>query len=126
MNDIIVTGDDAQGIANLKCYLQKHLHAKDLESLRYFLDIEVARSRKEITLSQRKYVLNMLSESDMLGCKLPITHESYTTGQKEILDDIEGYRQLVGKLNYLTITRLNIIFVVSVVSQFLLAPRIIY
>ena len=72
MNDIIVTGDDAQGIANLKCYLQKHLQAKDLKSLRYFLDIEVARSRKEITLSQRKHVLNMLSESDMLGCKLPM------------------------------------------------------
>jgi len=34
--------------------------------------------------------------------------------------------QLVGKQNYLTVTRPDIAFVVSVVSQFLSAPRIIH
>ena len=40
-------------------------------------------------------------------------------GQKESLGDPERYRRLVGKLNYLTITRPYIYFPVSVVSQFL-------
>ena len=38
--------------------------------LLYFLGIEVARSRKVIILSLRKYVLDMLSELCMLGCRV--------------------------------------------------------
>jgi len=43
--------------------------------------------------------------------------------QGKILDDPDTYRRLVGKLNYLMITRLDIVFAVNVVSQFLSAPR---
>jgi hypothetical protein len=42
---------------------------KDLGQFRYFLGIEVARGIEEIVLSQRKYVLNLLIETDMLGCR---------------------------------------------------------
>ncbi|KAK9062929.1 hypothetical protein SSX86_003558 [Deinandra increscens subsp. villosa] len=39
------------------------------------------------------------------------------------LADAEKYRRIVGKLNYLTITRPDIAFPVSVVSQFMSSPR---
>ena len=42
--------------------------------------------------------------------------------QGELLRDQGRYRRLVGRLNYLTITRLDISFPVSVVSQFLQSP----
>jgi len=42
--------------------------------------------------------------------------------QWEPLSDPEKYRRLVGKLNYLIVTRPNIFFAVSVVSQFLNSP----
>jgi len=43
--------------------------------------------------------------------------------QRELLEDVGRYRRLVGKLNYLTVTRPDISFAVSVVSQFLSASR---
>jgi len=42
--------------------------------------------------------------------------------QGEPLSDPEKYRRLVGKLNYLTVTRPHISFAVSVVGQFLNSP----
>ena len=42
---------------------------KDLRGLKYLLGIEVARSKDGIFLSQRKYNLDLLSETDMLECK---------------------------------------------------------
>jgi len=45
---------------------------------------------------------------------------------QEILDDPDMYQRLVGKLNYLIVTRLDIAFIVNVVSQFLSARRATY
>lgn len=42
---------------------------KDLGPLKYFLGIEVSRSKDEILISQIKYTLYILQETRMLGCK---------------------------------------------------------
>ena len=51
VDNIIITGDDTQGIEELKTFLQGQFHTKDLGQLRYFLGIEVARSKEGISLS---------------------------------------------------------------------------
>ena len=61
VDDIIITGGDALGIADMSCYLQKHFQIKDLGSLLYFLGIKVARCRKGITFFYRKYVYDIES-----------------------------------------------------------------
>ena len=43
-------------------------------------------------------------------------------GQGEPLSNPERYKRLVGKLNYLTLTRTDISFPLSVVSQFMTSP----
>ncbi|RVW93434.1 Retrovirus-related Pol polyprotein from transposon TNT 1-94 [Vitis vinifera] len=62
----------------------------------------------------------------MLDCKPVDTpmdpNVKLVPGQEEPLGDPGRYRRLVGKLNYLTITRPNISFLWSVVSQFLQSP----
>ena len=79
---------------------------------------------------QRKYTLDLLSEAGMLGCKPvenPMDPNTKLMKDEEagpIYPNIERYRRLVGKLNYLTITRPSIAFPVSVVSQFMSCPRI--
>ena len=56
----------------------------------------------------------------MLDCKpvdIPMnSNVKLVLGQGEPLRDSGRYWRLVGKLNYLTITRLDIFFLVSVVS----------
>ena len=69
VDDIVITGDDVEEIKKLKERLGKAFEVKDLGPLRYFLGIEIARSSKEIILSQRKYVLDLLAEIGMLGCR---------------------------------------------------------
>ena len=68
VDDIIITGDDKQDIDDLR-YLQNSFRTKDLGKLRYFLGIEVAQSKEGISLSQRKYVLDILEETGLLGSK---------------------------------------------------------
>ena len=51
VDNIIITGDDKQGIDDLKRYLQNSFRTKDLGKLHYFLGIEVARSKEGISLS---------------------------------------------------------------------------
>ena len=73
VDDIIITGDDEVEISRLKRNLSKEFEVKDLGQLKYFLGIEIARSTKGIVLSQRKYVLDLLSDTGMLGCRAAST-----------------------------------------------------
>ena len=75
---------------------------KDLGLLRYFLRIEVVRSLKRLSLSQRKYFTNLLKETCTLGSKPidtpmdPNIHFDQNLG--EPLNDLRKYRRLIGKL----------------------------
>ena len=128
VDDIIITGDDKQGIDDLKRYLPNSFRTKDLGKLRYFLGIKVARSKEDISLSQRKYVLDILEETGLLGSKPVKTpmdpNVKLYEDQRKLLSNPERYRRLVGKLNYLTIIRPDISFAVSVLSQFMKDPRL--
>ena len=87
------------------------------------MGIEIAQSNSSVVMSQRKYVLDILEDTSMLDCRPKDTpmdlNVKLVLGQGEPLQDPGRYRRLVGRLNYLTITRPDISFFVSVVSQFL-------
>ncbi|GJV39090.1 putative RNA-directed DNA polymerase [Tanacetum coccineum] len=67
--DMVVTGNDPQEMDNLQKILAKEFELKDLGNLKYFLGIEVARSKQGISMCQRKYVLDLLTETSMLNCR---------------------------------------------------------
>ena len=56
VDDIIITIDDMAGISSLKSILHGQFHTKDLGMLKYFLGVEIMRSKRGIFLSQRKCV----------------------------------------------------------------------
>ena len=118
--DIVITSSDQDGIQKLKQHLFSHFQTNDLGKLKYFLGIEVAQSNSEVVIFQRKYTLDILANTGMLNCKFVDTPMDpivkLVPGRGEPLRDPGRDRRLVGKLNYLTITRPNISFPVSVVS----------
>ena len=126
MDDIVITGSDQDGIKKLKQHLFSHFQTKDLGKLKYFLGIEVSQFNSGVIISQMKYTLDILTGIGMLDCKpvdtLMDPNVKHVPSQGELLRDPGRYRRLVGKLNYLTITRPDILFPVSVVSQFLQSP----
>ena len=71
-------------------------------------------------MNQRKSVLDILEETDILGSRPVDTpmdpNVRFVPKQGEPLSDPERYRRLVEKLNYLTVTRLDISFAISVAS----------
>ena len=69
VDNIVITGSDSKCISSLKFFFQSQFHTKDLGMLRYFLGIKVMRSKHEIFLSQRKYVFDLMSETEKLGVK---------------------------------------------------------
>ena len=126
VEDIIITGDDIEEIVRVKKGLASEFEMKDLGKLQYFLGMEIARSQEGISVSQRKYVLDLLKETGMLGCKPTDTpmDTNVKLDSKEASKPIDKgrFQRLVGKLIYLSHTRPDINFAVSYVSQFMHAP----
>ncbi|KAJ0621772.1 putative RNA-directed DNA polymerase [Helianthus annuus] len=129
VDDIVITGNDKSAIENVKSSLRKNFHIKDLGLLRYFLGIEVLYSDGNICLSQRKYCLELLNEFGYLGCK-PVTtpiEQSFLVTNKcksdqKILENVNGFQRLIGKLIYLSLTRPDISYAVQFLSQFMHSP----
>ena len=88
----------------LKSFLHSIFHAKDLGQSKYFLEIEVSRSKKGTFLSQRKYILDLHEEtgkSIVKPCTTPMApNMQLTKDDGDPFNDPERYRKLVGKLNY--------------------------
>ena len=69
VDDIVIIGNDMASISSLKSFLHGQFHTKNLGMLKYFLGVEVMRSKLRIFLSQRQYVLDLLSEIGKLTIK---------------------------------------------------------
>ncbi|XP_068636813.1 uncharacterized mitochondrial protein AtMg00810-like [Aristolochia californica] len=110
--------------------LANHFQTKDPGQLKYFLGIEVARSKEGTTLTQRKYITDILQEYGLLGAKLADTPMEVGldlhNDQSLELKDNTMYRRLVDKLVYAIVTRPDISFAVSIVSQFMEHPNKIH
>ena len=72
-------------------------------------------------------MLDLLSKTGKLAtkpCQSTMAQSLYLTREGELFEDLERYKRLVGKSNYLTVTRPDIAYSISVVSQYMASPTV--
>ena len=127
VDDIILASPSTAILSQIQQLLQSLFKLKVLGDLKYFLGLELAKSSRGICLSQRIYTLSLLEDTCFLDCKpasLPMepnVHLNSSNG--ELLTNSSMYRQLIGRLMYLTISRPDITFAVTKLSQYMSQPR---
>jgi hypothetical protein len=127
VDDIVITGTYSTLISRLQQHLRDSFHMKDLGSLTYFLGLEVHSSPSGIYVHQQKYTHDLITLAG-LQASSPVdtpleVNVKFQSDDGDLLPNPSLYRQLVGSLNYLTITRPDISFAVQQVSQFMQSPR---
>jgi hypothetical protein len=127
VDDIIVASSSQDATMCLLWNLEKNFALKDLRDLHYFLGIEVTKVRDGILLTQQKYATKLLQRVGMISCKPVSTPLSISEKLLAYAGDLLGpidatnYQSIVGGLQYLTLTRLDISFSVNKICQFLQA-----
>ncbi|KAK2999397.1 hypothetical protein RJ639_022660 [Escallonia herrerae] len=69
VDDLILAGNNSTACSSFKKYLNDCFKLKDLGPLKYFLGIKAARGPRGLFLSQRKYALDILSETGLSASK---------------------------------------------------------
>ncbi|CAA6659702.1 unnamed protein product [Spirodela intermedia] len=117
VDDIIITEDDTEEIKCLGQNLSREFDIKSLGRLTYFLGIEVVYS-KGIFLSQHKYILDLLQETEKLECKSADTpiDPNLSLGEGKDSDQIDISKSYLSEYN----------IAVNVLSQHMNDPREIH
>lgn len=118
-------------IENLIVDLNKQFSLKDLGLLNYFLGVEVSYpALGGLFLSQKKFISDLLFKAKMKHAKsisTPMVSGSVLSAYHgERFDDVRLYRSIVGALQYVTLTRLEITYSVNKVCQFMHFPNQIH
>ena len=122
VDDILTASNNVDAVNAFKKFLDNKFKLNDLGTLKFFLGLEVARTAKGISLCQRKLTLELLSDTSLLACKssnVPMGQSiRLSCSTRDGVPDPSSYRRLVGKILYLTLTRLDISFSIYKLSQF--------
>ena len=127
VDDIILTASSQQFLDHIISLLRHEFSMTDLGLLHHFLGIAVIRDSSGLFLSQRQYTLDLLSRAGMLDCqtsRTPVDTGSKLSADGDPFSDPSLYRSLTGALQYLTLTRPEISFVVQQACLYMHDPRI--
>ncbi|KAF5480177.1 hypothetical protein F2P56_000943 [Juglans regia] len=101
VDDVLLASDDLFEIQKLKTFLHDKFTIKNLGELKYFLGLEVARSKSGISLCQRKYALDILQDMGLIGSNPAAFPKEFnlklTANDSNLYENDSAYRRLVGR-----------------------------
>lgn len=130
VDDLIYTGDCELMMKEFKLSMQQEFDMTDLGKMKYFLGIEVSQTADGFHVSQAKYALEVLRRFDMEECN-PV-RTPMVPGSKLSIDeggepaDETLYKQIVGSLMYITNTRPDVQYAVSMLSRYMSKPTLMH
>lgn len=126
VDDLIVTGSSSEFIASLILQLSNTFALKDLGKLHCFLGAEVHYQTTGLTLTQSKYIRDLLAHANMMAqSQLPLLwswdFSCLNMGIHHFLTP-SLYHNLAGALQYITIMRPDVSYTVNKSCQFMHKP----
>jgi hypothetical protein len=126
VDDIVLTASTPALLQRLTDRLNSEFAMTDLGDLHFFLSISVQRSADGLHLSQRQYAVDLLRRAGMAECHptaTPVdTHAKLSALEGAPVADPTEYRSLAGALQYLTLTRPDLAYVVQQICLFMHDP----
>ncbi|XXG45853.1 hypothetical protein AAC387_Pa02g0824 [Persea americana] len=127
VDDLIITGNNSENVENIKKSLFQQFEMTDLGELQFFLGIEILKSDQGILIMQKKFALELLLKFGLLNSRSALTplevNHRLSKDEGTLIDDPRSYREMVGSLIYVTISRPDLAYSVGIVSQFIQSPR---
>ncbi|KAF5471442.1 hypothetical protein F2P56_008232 [Juglans regia] len=128
IDDMIITASSSVVVDKLIASLSQAFPVKDLGRLSYFLGLELEYLSDGILICQRKYISDLLKKTGMSEANSVSSPMSASIKLSKFdspsFDDITLFRSVVGSLQYLSLTRLDISFSVNKACQFMHAPKL--
>ena len=105
VDDMVITGNNNRVIDAFIAAISTRFSLKDLGELSYFLGIEATRTSKGLHLIQKKYVLDLLTRTNMIDAR-PVSTPMSPTPKLSLnsgtpMDNLSEYRAVLGSLQYL-------------------------
>ncbi|KAL0456195.1 UNVERIFIED_CONTAM: Retrovirus-related Pol polyprotein from transposon TNT 1-94 [Sesamum latifolium] len=126
VDDVLVVSPSLALVTSVKVYLDGLFTIKDLGVARYSLGLQIARSADGLSLTQTKYIHDILVDTGLSSAKSVTTPlpqgVKLCSESGSLLADPEPYHRLIGRLLYLGFTRSDISYGVQQLIQFLLHP----
>lgn len=128
VDDIPVKGSDSVKLKKFTARLNHMFALKYLANIQYFLGLEIKRADTWMFISQKKYILDLLSRFNMENsseCPTPmVARKQFTANEDEVLQNPTMFRRLIDALQYVTNTRTDIGFSINKLSRFLSNPTL--
>ncbi|XP_070676264.1 uncharacterized mitochondrial protein AtMg00810-like [Malus domestica] len=126
VDDIIYTGSSSALMDDFKADIMRKYEMSDLGLLHHFLGLRVIQTEGCIFLHQKEYAKTLLEKFGLKDCKPVATplaaNEKLSKEHGSEMANESLYRQMVGILLYLTVTRPDIMFAASLLARFMHNP----
>ena len=130
MDDLVYIGNDLDMIYEFPYSMKEKFDMTNLDLMKYYFGIEVYQLESDSFISQKKYTKEILKKFKMDKSK-PVSTPiepglKLTRAESSRKVDSNYIRQIVGSLMYLTTTRPDIMYSVSLISRYMESPTKVY